>query len=177
MIILNENCTYLFPLSLTIEPKLNGIEIKITIRLVVKTTISLVHVHTYAEGRNQNNWWPTLHQICFTRSETTVQHCKKEKNSPKARWFLHILYSSKNVHDSNVFSDFLQFSFKVHIFWVGHKILRNFHQLFVLCSASQIIGGDFAKFCGLIIYELYLLYFFKLCFYINGNLSYEIKEV
>ena len=44
---------------------------------------------------------------------------------------------------------------KVHIFWEGHKILRNLHQLFVLCTASQIIGGDFAKFCGLLrIYEL-----------------------
>ena len=43
---------------------------------------------------------------------------------------------------------------KVHIFW-SHKILRNLHQLFVLCTASQIIGGDFAKCCGLLrIYEL-----------------------
>ena len=25
---------------------------------------------------------------------------------------------------------------KVHIFWEGHKILRNFHITFVLCSAS-----------------------------------------
>ena len=30
------------------------------------------------------------------------------------------------------------------------------HQLFVLCTVSQIIGGDFATFCGLLrIYELY----------------------
>ena len=44
---------------------------------------------------------------------------------------------------------------KVHIFGEGHKMLRNLHQLFVLCTASQIIGGDFAKFCGLLrIYEL-----------------------
>ena len=44
---------------------------------------------------------------------------------------------------------------KVHIFWEGHKILRYLHQLFVLCTASQIFGGDFAKFCGLLrIYEL-----------------------
>jgi hypothetical protein len=43
---------------------------------------------------------------------------------------------------------------KVHIFWEGRKILRNLHQLFVLCTASQIIGGYFAKFCGLLtIYE------------------------
>ena len=35
-------------------------------------------------------------------------------------------------------------------------MLRNLHQLFVLRTASQIIGGDFAKFCGpLRIYELY----------------------
>ena len=45
---------------------------------------------------------------------------------------------------------------KVHIFWEGHKILRNLHRRFVLCSASQIYGGGFAKFCGnLRIYELY----------------------
>ena len=47
---------------------------------------------------------------------------------------------------------------KVHIFWEGHKILQNLHQLFVLCTASQIIGGDFENFCDLIrIYELYLI--------------------
>ena len=35
--------------------------------------------------------------------------------------------------------------------------MRNLHQLFVLCTASQIIGGDFTKFCGLLrIYELYI---------------------
>ena len=37
------------------------------------------------------------------------------------------------------------------------KVLRNLHLLFVLCTGSQIIGGDFAKFCGLLrIYELYV---------------------
>ena len=46
---------------------------------------------------------------------------------------------------------------KVHIFWEGHKILRNLHQLFDWQYIGQIIGGDFAKFCGLLrIYELYL---------------------
>ena len=40
--------------------------------------------------------------------------------------------------------------------------LRNLHQLFVLCTASQIIGGDFTKFCGLLrIYKLYVYYFFS----------------
>ena len=29
-------------------------------------------------------------------------------------------------------------SVKVHIFWEGHKILRNLHLIFVLCSASQM---------------------------------------
>ena len=46
---------------------------------------------------------------------------------------------------------------KVHIFWESHKILRNLHRRFDLCRASQIYGGDFVKFCGLLrIYELYL---------------------
>ena len=44
----------------------------------------------------------------------------------------------------------------VHIFWEGHKILRNLHLLIDLEYIEQIIGGDFAKFCGLLrIYELY----------------------
>ena len=41
-------------------------------------------------------------------------------------------------------------TYKVHILWEGHKILRNLHQLFVLCTATQMIGGDFVKFCGLL---------------------------
>ena len=46
--------------------------------------------------------------------------------------------------------------FKVHIFWEGHKILRNLHQLFDWQYIGQIIGGDFANFCGLLrLYELY----------------------
>ena len=46
--------------------------------------------------------------------------------------------------------------FKFHIFWEGHKFLRNLHHRFGLCSNSQIYGGDVAKFCGLLrIYKLY----------------------
>ena len=49
-------------------------------------------------------------------------------------------------------------AFKVHVFWEGHKILRNLHQLFDWQYIGQIIGGDFAKFSGpLRIYELYYL--------------------
>ena len=44
---------------------------------------------------------------------------------------------------------------KVNIFWEGHKILGNLHLIFVLCSANQNQGENFAKFCGLFgIYEL-----------------------
>ena len=44
-----------------------------------------------------------------------------------------------------------------HIFWEGHKFLRNLHRRFVLCSNGQIYGGYFAKFCGLLrIYKLYV---------------------
>ena len=45
---------------------------------------------------------------------------------------------------------------KVHIFWEGHKILRNLHLTFDYATHSQKLGEDFAKFCGLLrIYELY----------------------
>ena len=45
---------------------------------------------------------------------------------------------------------------KVHIFWEGHKVFQNLHQLFDWKYIGQIIGGDFPRFCGLLrIYELY----------------------
>ena len=44
---------------------------------------------------------------------------------------------------------------KVHIFWEGHKILQNLHQLIDWQYIGQMIGGDFAKYWGLLrIYEL-----------------------
>ena len=38
---------------------------------------------------------------------------------------------------------------KVHVFWEGHKILRNLHQLFDWQNIGQINGGDLAKYFGL----------------------------
>ena len=47
--------------------------------------------------------------------------------------------------------------------------MQNLHLWFVLCSASQIYGGDFAKFCDLLrIYELYKELFTFLFFLILG---------
>ena len=44
---------------------------------------------------------------------------------------------------------------KVHIFWEGHKILRNLHLTFNYSTYSQKLEEDFAKFCGLLrMYEL-----------------------
>ena len=53
--------------------------------------------------------------------------------------------------------DTLSLSFlKVHIFWEGHKILRNLHRRFDRYYIGQIYSGDFAKLCGLLrIYELF----------------------
>ena len=36
-------------------------------------------------------------------------------------------------------------TFKVHIFWEGHKILRNLPRKFDWHYIGQIYGGDFAK--------------------------------
>ena len=44
---------------------------------------------------------------------------------------------------------------KVHIFWEGHKILRNLHLRFDWHYIGQIYDGNFAKFCGFLrIYKL-----------------------
>ena len=100
---------------------------------------------------------------------------KKLAVSPWITWFISSSEKSSccqtwpNSQDDNYFpskwwkvviltiSSALAF-LKVHIFWEGHKILRNLHQFCVLWTASQTIGRYFAKFCGpLRIYELYQL--------------------
>ena len=65
-------------------------------------------------------------------------------------FFLYMCYISTK------FLEIIDFCVKVHIFWEAHKILRNFHHRFVLCSNSLIYVGNFVKFRGpLRIYELY----------------------
>ena len=50
---------------------------------------------------------------------------------------------------------------KVHIFWEGHKILRNIHRRFDLnYYIGQIYGGDFAKFVA---FSEYMKVLPKLC--------------
>ena len=52
---------------------------------------------------------------------------------------------------------------KVHIFWEGHKILRNLHRRFDRYYIGQIYGVDFAKICGLLrIYELEQIFLRKI---------------
>ena len=68
------------------------------------------------------------------------------ENKSRFRSFL----TQKIDFESKIFS-----VFKVPIFWEGHKILWNLCQLFDWQYIGQKIGGDFAKFCGLLrIYEL-----------------------
>ena len=69
---------------------------------------------------------------------------------------IHLIFEKSSLkHQVGWTWFFVYLELKVHTFWEDHKILRNLYQLFVLCTASQIIGGNFAKFCGLLrIYEL-----------------------
>ena len=60
--------------------------------------------------------------------------------------------------------------------------MRNLHHRFVLCSASQIYGGDFTKFCGLLrIYDLIKqnVLYYRICFIfekITVNLMFETSS-
>ena len=79
------------------------------------------------------------------------------KNKLFITWF-HEFQNSRlfMVRQKIVLTLFVKYRIKVHLFWEGHKILQNFHQLFDWQYIGQIIGGLFAKFCCLLrIYELY----------------------
>ena len=52
--------------------------------------------------------------------------------------------------------------FKVHLFWEGHKVLRNLHLTFDWHYVGQNWCGDSAKFCGLLrTYEFYKKYYLQ----------------
>ena len=97
------------------------------------------HYHTHNTGENQ-----TVREVRKMAFFFKIQfHFITEQNAVVEKMCL--------VHNRYIF-----LQVKLHIFWEGHKILQNLHQLFDWQYIGQIIGGDFAKFCGLLRkYELY----------------------
>ena len=98
-----------------------------------------------AQAQNFSEWWIKaslgVRSPCFKTMQSRHSQLVTMSTSLRSKSFG---FLENEVH-------------KVHIFWEGHKILRNLHPRFVLCSASQIYSGDFVKFCGrLRIHELYL---------------------
>ena len=100
-------------------------------------------------------------QKLFWMSETVSVH---NMFSPGRAWNFHVLNLQFNEQSVVILwvswcknkSFWQRFTCKVHIFWEGHKILRNLHLTFDYSTYSQKLSEDFAKFCGLLrIYELY----------------------
>ena len=106
----------------------------------IKKYISLIVLY------NKFGWFPKVKWVLY-------------KNVAPIAFHLIVIISLKNCWKTILDYFSAMIWNKVHIFWEGHQILRNLHQLFILCTASQIMGGDFAKFCGLLrIYELYKIH-------------------
>ena len=79
---------------------------------------------------------------------------------------LKFIFSKKATKHDKIFT--IDLTFKVHIFWEGHKILQNLHLTFDCMYCSQKLGEDFAKFCGLLrIYELCYCALAPLCILSN----------
>ena len=109
--------------------------------------------------RANNRWWQSFDRIWKNWIEgawTEIQ----SKIIWSFRWTI-----QRRKHNS-----------KVHIFWEGHKIMRNLHRRFDWHCIGQIYDGDFAKFCGILrIYELYIVAwwrdeYIKLFFVMSKNL-------
>ena len=64
-------------------------------------------------------------------------------------------------YQKKIYLTFQNIFYKVHIFWEGHKILRNIHHRFVLFSVSQICGGDFAKF---VVFSEYINFHYRVSY-------------
>ena len=85
-------------------------------------------------------------------SHHSLEQEGKEPYGPACRDYFWIL--CRYLWILSIYLFHISFIFKVHIFWEGHKIFRNLHQLL----DRQYIGhitGDFEKFCDLLrIYEV-----------------------
>ena len=87
--------------------------------------------------------------ILLSRMRHDVYAKKWRNDTPNYQWLGELCFCQK----------FTAILFKVHIFWEGHKLLRNLHRRFDRYYIGQIYGGDFSKFCSLLrIYELYRCY-------------------
>ena len=85
-------------------------------------------------------------------SHHSLEQEGKEPYGPACRDYFWILCRYLWILSIYLFN--ISFIFKVHIFWEGHKIFRNLHQLFDCQYIGHVIG-DFEKFCSLLrIYEL-----------------------
>ena len=106
-------------------------------------------------NKTQLNWSNFIQETLFFQ-ETPDKIMKSSKSAVSMGVMGALAPLAFTFEDHEIFERSSSEDFKVHIFWEGHKILRNLHQLFDWYYIRQIIGGDFAKFCGLLrIYELY----------------------
>ena len=102
----------------------------------------------------------------WTKKPLWIYKQKIKHDSTEYRWlfsttlFFEIFFFSHSSHLN--FQPFQRYgtrtnieNIKVHIFWEGHKILRNLHRRIVLSSNGQIYGGHFTNFWEILkIYKL-----------------------
>ena len=95
-------------------------------------------------------------KVSFFGQCSMMQLIPRDIRRPMERFFL----LSRRRHLQNAMEVVKGSSFfKVHIFWEGHKILRNLHLTFDCMYCSQKLGEDVAKFCCLLrMYELYVFW-------------------
>ena len=104
--------------------------------------------------------WEYIVKTCDTVRHRVTQSKQFFSNSLMSilKWYISIIYVAKWVIVNRRLSRLHLFVATILKFIYSEKATnfsKFFHQLFVLCTASQIIGGDFAKFCGFLrIYEL-----------------------
>ena len=94
-----------------------------------------------------------LQQLKFIFSEKATKFCEISTNY--LSYVLPVKWLVEVLQNFLAFAAVMTDAKKVHIFWEGHTILQNLNQFFDWQYIGQIIGGDFAKFFGLLrIYEL-----------------------
>ena len=71
----------------------------------------------------------------FWNSKVLCNNCLKRSIQLGFLCIKKMVLTCHSISRQSLWSSYSQV--KVHIFWEGHKILRNLHLTFVLCSASQ----------------------------------------
>ena len=112
------------------------------------------HFNNLEWRKKHHNFWKLLGKFrppCMVNERRKTEGQRTNRDSPPQQQPCMAAFASQHSDKTRrKYISSLLFAYcvfnKVHIFWEGHKIMRNLQRRFYLYYIGQIYGGDFENF-------------------------------